>query len=124
MRSMPAGKHEVETLLSTILRYWTLGFDGNRGHMEIIPLTSVYMLLIFVLEYFHIYFSLRFTNKYRKELGQYAHLRDLITDFEVDYPGLAASSRAVNKLAKVVSNPNFLGVYHSEYMHIFGTRCI
>ena len=31
-------------------------------------------------------------------------MRDSVADFETDYPGLAISSRAVNKLAKVVSS--------------------
>jgi len=116
MRSMLAGKREVETHLSTTLRYWTLGFDGKRGHMEKFPTLSAYMLLIFVREYFYIYFSLRFSDKYGKEIEHYANLRDSITDFETDYPGLATSSRTVNKLAKVASTPNFMRVYHSDYI--------
>ena len=109
MRNTPAGKHELVTHLSTILRYWTLGFVGKRGRMENILLSSAYMRLIFVLECFYIYFSLRFSDKYKKEVVHYTHLRDSIADFETDYPGLATSSRAVNKLAKVVSStPNFV----------------
>jgi hypothetical protein len=120
MRNMPAGKHEPETHLSTTLQYWTLGFVGKSGHMENIPLSSAYMRLIFVLDYFYIYFSLRFSNKYKKEVEHYTHLRDSIADFETDYPGLATSSRAVNKLAKVVSStPNFIvRAYHSDYIHL------
>ena len=120
MRNMPAGKHELETRLSTTLQYLTLGFVGKSGHMENFLLSSAYMCLIFVLKYFYIYFSLRFSDKYRKEIVHYTHLRDLITNFETDYPGLATSSRAVNKLAKVVSStPNFIvRAYHSDYIHL------
>ena len=125
MRNTLAGKHRLETHLSTTLQYWTLGFIGKSGHMENILLSSAYMRLIFVLEYFYIYFSLRFSDKYKKEVVHYAHLRDSITDFETDYPGLATSSQAVNKLAKVVSStPNFvLRGYHSDYIHLL-FRCI
>ena len=41
-------------------------------------------------------------------MKQYMLLRDTIVDFETDYPGLATSSRALNKLAKVVSLSNFI----------------
>ena len=111
MRNMPAGKHKLQTCLSTTLQYWTLGFVGKRGHMENYPLTSAYMHLNFILEYFFIYFSLRFIDKHRKELGYYGHLCNSIADYETDYPGLATSSRAVNKLAKVVSIPNFVRAF-------------
>lgn len=66
------------------------------------------MRLIFVLEYFYIYYSLRFSEKYLQELEEYMHFRDSVADYEADYPGLATSSRALNKLAKVVSISNFL----------------
>ena len=108
MRSMPAGKLAVEIHSSTTLWYWTLGLDGKRGHMAIFLLPSKYMHLIFFLEYFNIYFSLRFSEKYRREIEHYTSLHDSITDFETNYPGLATSSRAVNKLAKVVSISNFI----------------
>ena len=118
-RNTPAGKHKVETLLSTTLQSWTLGFNGKRGHMENYLGTSEYMRLIFVLEYFFIHYSLRFTEKYLKEMRHYVHLRDLINDYQTDYPGLATSSRAVNKVAKVVStsSSNFVRDYFSKYMH-------
>ena len=117
---MPAGKHEVETLLLTTLQSWTLGFDGKRGRMENYLGTSEYMRLIFILEYFFIRYSLRFTEKYLKEMRHYVLLRDSINDYQTDYPGLATSSRAVNKLAKVVStsSSNFARDYFSKYMHL------
>ena len=107
---MPAGKLAVETHSSTTLWYWTLGLDGKGGHMAIFLLPSKYMCLIFFLEYFNICFSLRFSEKYRREIVHYTSLCDLIadSDFETDYPGLVTSSRAVNKLAKVVSISNFM----------------
>ena len=108
MRSMPAGKLAVETHSSTTLWYWTLGLDGKGGHMAIFLLPSKYMCLIFFLEYFNICFSLRFSEKYRREIVHYTSLRNSIADFETDYPGLVSSSRAVNKLAKVVSISNFM----------------
>jgi hypothetical protein len=87
--------------------------------MENTHLTSVYMRLVFVLEYFYIYFSLRFSDKYEDEIERYTHVRDSIADFETDYPGLSSSSRAVNKLAKVVSSAlNFVRAYHSDYMRL------
>jgi hypothetical protein len=76
------------------------------------------MRLIFVLEYFYIYYSLRFQAKYKKELQQYSDLRHSNTDYEADYPELATSSQAVNKLAKVVSISNFVRSYHFNYMHL------
>ena len=76
------------------------------------------MRLIFVLEYFYIYYSFRFCEKYEKELQYYMHFRNTVPDFETDFPGLATSSRAVNKLAKVVSRYNFIRLYHSNYMQL------
>ena len=108
MRNTPAGKHETETRLSTTLQSWTLVFDGKRGHLENYPGPSEYMRFTFALEYFFIYYSLRFTEKYLKEMKHYMQLRETITDFETDYPEIATSSRAVNKLAKVVSTSNFV----------------
>ena len=58
------------------------------------------MHLNFILEYFFIYFSLRFTDKYRKELGYYGHLRNLIADYETDYPGLATSFMSSEQACK------------------------
>ena len=108
MRSMPPGKLAVETHSSTTLQYWTLELDGRRGHMAIFCLLIKYMRLIFVLEYFSIYFSLIFSEKYRREIVYYTSLHNLITDFKTNYPGLATSSQAVNKLGKVVSISNFM----------------
>ena len=47
MRNTPAGMHELKTHLLTTLRYWTLGFDGKRSHMECYLVLSEYMRLIF-----------------------------------------------------------------------------
>ena len=116
MKNTRAGKHEALTHLSTTLRYWTLGCDGKKDHMENIQVPSEYMRLNFVLEYFHLYYSLRFTEKYHQELEQYHHFRDSVAKFETDFPGLAISSRAVNKLAKVVSTFSFIGLYHSNLL--------
>ena len=105
---MPTGKLTVETHSSTALWYWTLGLDGKRGHMAIFLLLSKYMRLIFFLKYFNIYFSLRFSEKYRREIVHYTSLCNSIADFKTDYPGLVTSSQAVNKLTKVVSISNFM----------------
>jgi len=48
MRNTPAGKREVQTPSLITSRFWTLGFDGKRGHMEKCPLPSEFMHLICV----------------------------------------------------------------------------
>ena len=51
MKSTLVGKHGVETHLSTIFLYWTLGLDGKNVCMENCCLLSAYMLfLFFILE--------------------------------------------------------------------------
>ena len=63
---------------------------------------------------------LRFSDKYTEELKHYINLRDSITDFETDYPELASSSQALNKLAKVVSTLDFMRFNCSECIYLPG----
>jgi len=109
-RNLLAGRHAVTTLSLTTSQYWTSGFDGRNGHTENCPLLSESLLIIFIVECLYACISPRFSDKYTEEIAHYMNLRDSITDFETDYPGLASSSRALNKLSKVVRTSELIEI--------------
>ena len=81
---------------------YNVGFYRENRHMEIWPLLSEYMLLIFIVKCLYACISPRFFDKYNKEIGYFVNLHDSITDFEIGFPELASSSWALNKLLKAV----------------------
>ena len=97
-RSMPAGKHKVETHF-TVLElgiWWEKSLYGNLTADE-------WVYALYSWSYLNTFFCYRYTKKYTKELLLYTNLRDSIADFETNLPRLARNSRLLNKLAKVVS---------------------
>lgn len=60
------------------------------------------MLLISIVKCLYACISPRFHEKYIAELRHYIDFRDSITDYKTDFPALVSSSRALNKLSKVV----------------------